>query len=206
MSKRLIVLTLILVMVVGAYAFVKQPDPLRQRSGYIRSGELSVKAKDINKDNLALYYDFAVTEYNNGNYGIARDFFGLVQKIAKDYRSTDIYMGKIYAEIKVFQNDDLAKLRFVRIVNNDKSNSVQKQIAYFELAKLAQSPNEAFNYANSSVVIGDSQNSRQALAIAYGKLFRTTGDEKFVREVVAVLKNPATKIRVDRLLSSKRPR
>jgi tetratricopeptide (TPR) repeat protein len=133
----------------------------------------------ITESQLNVFYDFALEEYRNANFGSARDLLeGITQK-TDSHPMSWYFLGEIYKNIYPY-SQETAKFKIV-LLNITKSNlnNGLKQSAYDELARIEKDFDVAISYGQKAVAIEDNMFSKYILLTAYYNAYNKTGNKKY---------------------------
>ncbi len=143
---------------------------------------------NVSEDTIQAFYSMAVSEYEYSNFGFSRDLLtAIVQKTNKQ-PGAYYFLGKIYEEVAQFKNLDIAKHYYLSAATSKKLAIHLRQGSYLALIRLTDNADLAIKYAKDSGKIGESDDSKQALVLAYHKQFEKTGDENLLVKVQQVTK------------------
>ena len=146
-------------------------------------------SEKISDDTVKLFYEMAVDEYNYSNYGFSRDLFTAIVQHGKQQPGAYLYLGKIYEEVAIFKNVELSKQCYLNAATSKSLLSTMRQEAYLALIRLTDDSDMAIKYAKASSRIATSDESKQALILAYHKQFSKTGDEAFLTKAEDVARD-----------------
>ena len=149
---------------------------------------------NIRDDTLKCFYDLAISEYDYSNFGFSRDLFSaIIQKTSKQ-PGAYFFLAKIYEEVNQFKNVDMAKQYYLSAAISKSLAPHMRQESYLALIRLTDNADLAIKYAKASGKICNSDESKQALILAYHKQFDKTGDEDLLVKVEQVTRQMNQKL------------
>lgn len=163
--------TLVLLMLLSSTIFAKNEN--------MNKSSIQIKA-DTTEETVQIFYEFAVNEYEYANYGFSRDIFTAISNRSSKYPGCYYFLGKIYEEVALFKDPIMSKQCYLKAATSKELASHLRQDSYAALIRLTEDPEIAMKYAEASFKLGDSDNSKVALILAYHKKYDKTRDESYL--------------------------
>ena len=145
--------------------------------------------KDISADTINTFYEFAIEEYNNSNYGFSRDLFTAITNRTTVHPECYYYLGKIYSEVPTLKDKVLANIYFLRAANSLNLDTHIRQEAYLALAKMSNNDDVALRYAKDSLDLINNDKAKKALVSIYQKKYEKTKDKNYLDRASIVMQS-----------------
>jgi len=133
--------------------------------------------KDITADTINTFYQMAEAEYKYSNFGLSRDLFTAIIQKTNAHPEAYFFLGKIYEEVPQFKNAEMSKQCYLNAAVNKKLDVATRQQSYLSLIRLTDNTELSIKYAIASGKIATTDESKQAMILAYHKKYEKTGDE-----------------------------
>ena len=150
-------------------------------------------SKNITPEELQVFYDFAIGEYRNANFGISKDLLEAITQKSDDHPMSWYYLAEIYKKVYPYSQSEFKKKTALLNITKSPLSDDLKISAYDDLANLSSgNPDQSIEYGKKAVVIKDNVFSRYILMTAYYNAYKRTGDDKY-RSALGKVYDPKTR-------------
>jgi hypothetical protein len=149
-----------------------------EREDFVTSSEGHIFInKNISKETINAFSEFAIQEYYAANYGSSKEIMETICTIAPEHYELHYFLGEIYSNIGIFKNLDLAKRHYSTFTSSSKSRKNNFfQDAASKIVDLTNDGEEALRVAKISYNVSVSKKSMHTMYIANKKAYESTGD------------------------------
>lgn len=134
----------------------------------------------INIDYATLWGPFAAKEYSNGNFGLSKDMFELINSKVPTYPQAAYYLAEIHSNVGIFKDEKKAIDYYLKFVNNKSNkNVITTQMAYIRLSQLSQKVDDKLKYANKAKEIRETKTSLANIYEINKDLYDKTKKEEY---------------------------
>ena len=138
--------------------------------------------KKISTETLQCFYEFAIEQMRESNFGMSRDMFECITKSSNSFPMSNYYLALMYTNVDSMRDAEKAKKNWLTFVSN--KDSIKKsptfvQQAYQNLIDTEHDKVKLINFAKTSLKINKNIISLTSTLKAYQKVYANTNDEKY---------------------------